>query len=485
MHEQFEEYRGTLFEQLANASTNFRGLSDFKIVCEDGTEFHTFRIFLAARSKYFDALFRYEPEKRILNLPFKGRIMKIIMDSLLEMGYNQKAEFDKSIDDFFKVYEAADYFQMDTFVTALQDYVFYRCFDYGLNRRRDRPKAINDFYKFANFFEKYEIPKFMDEIACHVKKFFTWFDLKKLPMSILKKLLNPKLQDHDWSYAYYEKRKDLNYIEDICGRISDPFCSEMYLCKKLEKIAPFQEWAFSQNSMENIIIGCLAYATPFCCLRHILPVTQSKYEMIQKLQDFIQSDKHSWESLLKYGITYNSLVSKMDVFQDIAKMNGKIECWEQWRIPSHLNLENCEPWLIPAKYATKISLKTNFCVSIGKDCIQGIRVKTYDGSVVAFGMAKDDEENVKTFQIPRSSFIRRVQVVDNGLYVQSLGFEVSQPSIGNWGETRNLKMLRMNNQNRGSMCPSDDDRFYNTAKQYYLSYIRNGNLRIILSLRMR
>ena len=119
MHEQFEEYRRTLFDQLADASTNFRGLSDFKIVCEDGTEFHTFRIFLAARSKYFDALFRYEPEKRILNLPYEGRIMKIIMDSLLEIGYNQKAEFDKSIDDFFKVYEAADYFQMDTFVTAL------------------------------------------------------------------------------------------------------------------------------------------------------------------------------------------------------------------------------------------------------------------------------------------------------------------------------------------------------------------------------
>ena len=479
MHEQFEEYRRTLFDQLADASTNFRGLNDFKIVCEDGTEFHTFRLLLAAKSKYFDALFRHEPEKRILNLPYEGHIMKIIMDSHLETE-----EFDKRIDDFFKVYEAADYFQIETIVKALQDYVFYRCFDYGLNRRRDRQNTINDFYQFAHFFEKYEIPKFMDVIACHVKKFLSWFDLKKFPMSILKKLVNPNLRDYDWSYWYY--------MENYSGRLSDPFCSEMFLCKKLLEIAPFQDWVFSQNSMENIIIGCLAYEIPFGSHVLITPSCESKEKIISKLQDFIQSDKHSWESLLKYGITYNSLVSKMDVFNDISMQPIRIKCWKQNRIPYHLNLENCEPWYIPTRYVTKISLKTEICYSIGYYCIRGIRVVTYDGSVIAFGMTKDDEENVETFVIPRNSFIRRVEVVDDefddiGLYVHSLGFEVSQPNIGNRGQTRNLEILKTNDEDRDflstKMCPSDDQKYFRDAKHYYLSHIRHdGNLRIFCTV---
>ena len=117
MYKIVEDYRRDLSYLYADASTDFRALSDFKIVCDDGTEFHTFRILLAARSKYFDALFRFEPEKRILNLPFEGRIMKIIINSLLDLDYYY------NIDDFFKVYEAADYFQMDTLVAALQEYV--------------------------------------------------------------------------------------------------------------------------------------------------------------------------------------------------------------------------------------------------------------------------------------------------------------------------------------------------------------------------
>ena len=131
-------------------------------------------------------------------------------------------------------------------------------------------------------------------------------------MSILKKLVNPNLRDYDWSYWYYY------YMENYSGRLSDPFCSEMFLCKKLIEIAPFQDWVFSQNSMENIIIGCLAYETPFGSPVLITPSCESKEKIISKLQDFIRSDKHSWESLLKYGITYNSLVSKMDVFNDIS-----------------------------------------------------------------------------------------------------------------------------------------------------------------------
>ena len=50
-------------------SKNSHHLTDFTIICrQNDKEFKTHKLLLAARSKYFEAMFRQEPQKSSVNL---------------------------------------------------------------------------------------------------------------------------------------------------------------------------------------------------------------------------------------------------------------------------------------------------------------------------------------------------------------------------------------------------------------------------------
>ena len=58
-------------------------LANFTIICNNGKEFKTHKLLLSSRSKYFEAMFRQEPQKSSVKLDFEDQIIEIILNSLV------------------------------------------------------------------------------------------------------------------------------------------------------------------------------------------------------------------------------------------------------------------------------------------------------------------------------------------------------------------------------------------------------------------
>merc|ERR1712226_993628 len=75
-------YETKLLAALKGFQENYQDLADFTIIARNHEEYKSHKLLLAVRSKYFEALFRTEPEKKSVKLDFDGQILEIILKSL-------------------------------------------------------------------------------------------------------------------------------------------------------------------------------------------------------------------------------------------------------------------------------------------------------------------------------------------------------------------------------------------------------------------
>ena len=81
---EISNYEKSLLTALNSFQENYRHLTDFTIICQNsGREFKSHKILLAARSKYFEALFRQEPQKSSVNLDFDDHVVETVLKSLV------------------------------------------------------------------------------------------------------------------------------------------------------------------------------------------------------------------------------------------------------------------------------------------------------------------------------------------------------------------------------------------------------------------
>ena len=143
-------YRTFLLKSLADILSNSsEELTDFIVKCPDNTsqnqttsELRTFKLLLVARSKYFEALTRQEPETKVTNLEYDANDVKIILDNLVDMSEDLlKLE----VSELLRLLEIADFLQMDILTKVFEELI-------------SRQISKENIYYIVKFTEKFQFP---------------------------------------------------------------------------------------------------------------------------------------------------------------------------------------------------------------------------------------------------------------------------------------------------------------------------------------
>ena len=109
MSEIFTDYEKALLASLKELQSNgdWLYLADFTIICRNQEKIKSQKLLLATRSKYFQALFRMEPLKTTVELDYDGKIIQILMKSLVSSNFNKL-----EVNELLELLEVEDYLQM-------------------------------------------------------------------------------------------------------------------------------------------------------------------------------------------------------------------------------------------------------------------------------------------------------------------------------------------------------------------------------------
>ena len=112
-------YENSLVNALNEIITNqCCNLLDFTIICNGNVPIQSYKILLAARSKYFEAAFRQEPQITCVTLDFEVSVMKFIVESLVNIDLSHL-----EVPNLLQLLEAADYLQMDDLMKEIQSHL--------------------------------------------------------------------------------------------------------------------------------------------------------------------------------------------------------------------------------------------------------------------------------------------------------------------------------------------------------------------------
>ena len=101
--------------QFLNEHSTSSVLSDFTICSQDKQEFWCSRLILAARSKYYEALFRQEPSQTLSELDLNGGMVSTLLKSLVTPQFD-----DCSVEDLLQLVAAADFLQMPELLAEIE-----------------------------------------------------------------------------------------------------------------------------------------------------------------------------------------------------------------------------------------------------------------------------------------------------------------------------------------------------------------------------
>ena len=107
-------FEGSLIQFLKEHVTSSL-LSDFTICSGDKQEFKCCRLVLAARSKYYQALFRQEPSQTLSELDLNGGMVSTLLKSLVTPQFH-----DCSVVDLLQLVGAADFLQMPELLAEIE-----------------------------------------------------------------------------------------------------------------------------------------------------------------------------------------------------------------------------------------------------------------------------------------------------------------------------------------------------------------------------
>ena len=93
----------------------YADLCDCVIISKEGKEIPTFKLILVIQSKFFEALFRQEPEKKNIQLHFEDLYLRKIFHSPFITHVDNV-----SVTELLKMLEIADYLQMDELSEVIQ-----------------------------------------------------------------------------------------------------------------------------------------------------------------------------------------------------------------------------------------------------------------------------------------------------------------------------------------------------------------------------
>ena len=265
-------YENSLRTTLQEIISKNPHLANFTIICKNGKEFKTHKLLLASRSKYFEAMFRQEPQKSSVKLDFEDQILKIILNSLVSSNLDGF-----KIEQLIQLLEVSDYLQMEDFTSDVGNYV----------AKQLNPENIYDIFELSDLFLSLSSP-LGEKCAPYVKENLYHIDHEKIPIS--------------W-FRLLPKFANSCNIKDLYGRYLDPIQSELTLAVILHGTHnndPKEDWDFPMRSMRKICFGLYDL---------ILTEIFQKCSLLNENQFNMFTAGLYYDKSLRYALPYNNLLT--------------------------------------------------------------------------------------------------------------------------------------------------------------------------------
>ena len=219
-------YEHRLLVALRGFQANYNNVADFTIVCQNQQEFKSHKLLLAARSKYFEALFRQEPMKSSVKLDYEEKIISTLLASLVSIKQNDFEKF--HLEELLQMLEVLDYLQMvdcmsETEIVLSEKYV-------NLENIYDILEFTEGFLQNLSFLKR-KCGEFVIE---------NWLDidLKRISKTWIKAIIS----------------QPSCHIKDPHGRLMSILASHVKFAESLHSVNPEENW-FSKKSLRKICYG--------------------------------------------------------------------------------------------------------------------------------------------------------------------------------------------------------------------------------------
>ena len=397
----------SLIYSLRDFQSKFSNLTDFKIICRDQEQIQSHKLLLAARSKYFEALFRQEPETTSITLDYQVQVVTTLTKSLVTGNFGH-IEFDEC----FALFRLADYLLMDDFINELEVILAD-----NLNMEN-----IDEIVDLADNFSKnptlnYKWQKFIKENICLI-------DLTKISKGLLKSLTtSPPC-----------------YIKDVNGRFMDFMESEVKLVEALDNLDPNEDWNIPIMSKRRIYRACTSGNISE-------KMRKRSSDIVEKFSDRKKYLPMSHETILsgpEIVLIFEMDRGEYDISWPIGPFGTNNEEGTRGATGgrarrSTQKAKKSSEWSVEGPFH-KISVKTRICN--GLQIVQGLKFEFEDGTVEAYGMDINDESNVSELEVPKGQHIKDV-ILKSGKHIDQIGFTTNEGMIlgpvgGDGGKLRHV-----------------------------------------------
>ena len=302
-------YEKSFVNSLKSYIVEFSNLANFTIVCDNGEQIQCHKLILAARSKYFEAMFRQEPEKSVAYLDFEAWALEITVKSLVSVNENNLEKL--QVDELLKLIIVSDYIQIEDLTKEIEILLMNR-----LN--------FENIYDIVGVTEVMNVPNLKSKYCQFIKENVCCLDLKNVPKSILHLMASTPTIAH---------------VKDRNGKLFDLIESEIILFKAFNELYPNENWKFTDKSKSRIHAALTMYDCIPVKLRKIL--IQKYFGSLKNLE------------ILNHNIDYkiNYLENSLQEFKIIGKSDSY--GFTPW------GTDTCEKWSVEGPFR-KISIKTHF-----------------------------------------------------------------------------------------------------------------------------
>ena len=303
------KYEKSFVNSLKSYLVEFSNLANFTIVCENGEQIQCHKLILAARSKYFEAMFRQEPEKSVAYLDFEAWALEITVKSLVSVNENNLEKL--QVDELLKLIIVSDYIQIEDLTKEIEILLMNR-----LN--------FENIYDIVGVTEVMNVPNLKSKYCQFIKENVCCLDLKNVPKSILNLMASTPTIAH---------------VKDRNGKLFDLIESEIIIFKAFNELYPNENWKFPDKSKSRIHAALKMYDCIPEKLRKIL--IQKYFGSLKNLE------------ILNHNIDYkiNFLDNSLQEFKIIGKSDSY--GFIPW------GTDTSEKWSVEGPFR-KISIKTHF-----------------------------------------------------------------------------------------------------------------------------
>ena len=197
-------------------------MSDFTVVSDELHEFKCNRLLLAARSKYYEALFRQEPDKLSSRLDVPKCLLRVVLDSLVTPQFR-----DCDLEELLQLLPVVDFLQM--------------------------PDTLNEIETVLS--EKLDLSNIYHIMASSEQYFLSLGVLKeKVGLFVQENILSVDLArvSREWINASVSQPITNVRVKD--GRYLSVHKSDLKIAEALFDLDSDADWNFSQDSRDRI--GC-------------------------------------------------------------------------------------------------------------------------------------------------------------------------------------------------------------------------------------